>query len=204
MALRIGLIVSLAFFVFGAIGTYNDFETTYFSQPGEGGFILLIYVSYIAGATLSAYFLARIFGHIGKHSGILFVLPVVFLIILTISFALISIWTETSDLEKNGTVLKTTIDSTTFKWVKGGREQLYYGFSYRFRLNDSTYQFTQWRRITNPKFTSTKNPNVDYNLLSDRKLFHPGDTLLLRVSTVNPWRHRLLVGPQRSPAATEP
>jgi hypothetical protein len=207
MALRTGLLISVLFFGFGAIGTYNDFDSTYFNEPVQGGLIspkLFIYLSYIAGAMTSAYFLARIVGYSGNSYGILFVLPVAFLVVLTISFAFISNSRETNDLEKNGTVLITTIDRTTFKWVKGRGEQLYYSFSYRLSLNDSTYQFTQWRRITNHNFTSTRNPEVNYDMLSEHSLFHPGDTLKFRISKVNPWRHKLLAGPKPSSAGSEP
>jgi ABC-type transport system involved in multi-copper enzyme maturation permease subunit len=191
MAFRIGLVISLALAVYGAIGTANDINTTYFVEPGRG-IVVINYLLCAVGTLASAYFIGRMAGYEGNSYMVLFILPILVMIALIISATVMSKWMETEDIEENGTVVNTTIDSTSFKWVKSGREQLYYSFSYRFHLNDSIYQFKQWRRITNHNFTSKRNPKVGYDMLPNHNLLHPGDTLEFMISKLHPWRHRLL------------
>lgn len=195
---KIGIAFSVLLFIAGAIGQYLSFGQTEFSSPNEGRFFsigIFPYILLVVGAITGFALYWRILGK--NDFAVPFALAILLIIATIVSTLQVSSWVIDRDLERHGIRVLTTVDSTTFEWVKtkrGGGEWLYYGFAYQLKMNDSVYQFKQWRKISNHNLRSRTNPVITHEMMADYNIIQPGDTLLFLASTRNPRRQRLIKG----------
>lgn len=190
------LIVSFIVYIAVAIWLHNDLDTSPFETPvDDRGLTWQVFASllYLFGACWVSAMLQSLWGVEQNKNLFNMVLPIALMIITSVSIVYGKEELKGRDLKTNGFELTVAIDSTSFKWTRGHHDkELNFGYSYHFILQDSLYQFTRWDEITRHRLSYAYDKHVTYEMLPNYSLLHPGDSIRIRVSSINPENQLIL------------
>ena len=189
------LVVGLILFIGGGVGTFFALYQTELNRPTTAWVTMdaAYFISLGIGVVLTVSRITSRF--IQSEKAFKITVGIISIVLFFASIALPLIIYESlksKDLETNGSPVFVPILKTEFAWRTDSRdESLYYGFTYRYSINNSSFEFTHWDEVIGHSLTSKEHPIVDETIIDLNNSYHTGDTISLIVSTKNPRWHKI-------------
>jgi hypothetical protein len=188
-------LIGLILFIGGAIGMFFSLYQTELNHPSTAWFTWD--AAYLISLGIGSYLTANqvISRFIQSENALKITVGILSVVLFVASIAIPLVIYESlksRDLETNGSQIYAPILKTEFAWRTDARdESLYFGFTYRYSVNDRSFEFTHWDEVNDHNFTYKENPVVDDTMIDMTNFYHSGDTLSLIVSTKNPSWHKI-------------